>query len=227
MDKKLTREIGYAFKNEDLLKTAFTHSSYANEHNVQSYERLEFLGDSILSFIVSTRLFSASFHFKEGEMSKLRASIVCERSLNECAKRMHFGEYLVLSKGEDFTGGRNRASILADVFEAVLAAIYLDGGLKEAEKFVDRQLGDAISNGCKGVFLYTDYKTELQEIAQSVDKRVEYKHIKEEGPAHDRIFTVSVLYGGVPVAEGKGRNKKDAEQNAAMAAIAEVQNGKI
>lgn len=225
MDKNLIKEIGYSFKNEQLLKTAFTHSSYANEHNVSSYERLEFLGDSILSFIVSTRLYSSKARIKEGDMSKLRASIVCERSLNVCAGKMNFGKYLILSKGEDFTGGRERPSILADVFEAVLAAIYLDGGLSEAEKFVERQLGKAISDGCKGIFLYTDYKTELQEIAQSRDKSVEYRLVKEEGPAHLRVFTVCVLYGGKPIAEGKGKNKKDAEQNAAMAAIAEVKNG--
>lgn len=225
--KSLMNEIGYNFKDANLLKTALTHSSYANEHKTESYERLEFLGDSILSFIVSTRLYDAKVHFPEGEMSKLRAALVCERSLNECAKRMHFGEHLILSKGEDFTGGRQRASILADAFEAVLAAIYLDGGLDEAKKFVERQLGDAISNGCKGISLYTDYKTELQEIAQSVDKKVEYLHIKEEGPAHNKVFTAQVVYGGRVVAEGKGKSKKDAEQNAAMSAINEVKNGKV
>ena len=123
------------------------------------------------------------------------------------------------------TGGRTRASILADVFEAVLAAIYIDGGLKEAEKFVMSQLGTAVENACKGIALYKDYKTELQEIAQSVDKKVEYRHVKEEGPAHDKTFTVQVIYDGKVVSEDTGKSKKDAEQNAARRAISEVKNG--
>lgn len=221
----LMKNIGYTFKNTDLLKTALTHSSYANEHNVQSYERLEFLGDSILSFVVSMHLFGANTHFPEGAMSKLRAAIVCERSLDECAKRLNFGSNIILSKGEEMTGGRTRASILADVFEAVLAAIYIDGGLKEAEKFVMSQLGTAVENACKGIALYKDYKTELQEIAQSVDKKVEYRHVKEEGPAHDKTFTVQVIYDGKVVSEDTGKSKKDAEQNAARRAISEVKNG--
>lgn len=221
----LMKNIGYTFKNTDLLKTALTHSSYANEHNVQSYERLEFLGDSILSFVVSMHLFGANTHFPEGDMSKLRAAIVCERSLDECAKRLDFGSNIILSKGEEMTGGRTRASILADVFEAVLAAIYIDGGLKEAEKFVMSQLGTAVENACKGIALYKDYKTELQEIAQSVDKKVEYRHVKEEGPAHDKTFTVQVIYDGKVVSEDTGKSKKDAEQNAARRAISEVKNG--
>ena len=223
--QKLMQNIGYYFKNINLLKTALTHSSYANENKTQSYERLEFLGDSILSFVVSTRLYNSNNNIPEGEMSKLRASIVCERSLDECAKKLDFGQYLVLSKGEELTGGRNRASILADVFEAVLAAIYLDSDFKEAERFVMTQLGEAIEKACKGVNLYTDYKTELQEIAQARGKKIEYVHIKEEGPAHERIFTVNVLYDNRIVSSGKGRSKKDAEQNAAKIAISEVKNG--
>ena len=221
----LMKNIGYNFKNIDLLKTALTHSSYANEHKISSYERLEFLGDSILSFVVSTRLYSATTSFPEGEMSKLRAAIVCERSLDECAKNLHLGDYLILSKGEELTGGRTRPSILADVFEAVLASIYIDGGLDEAERFVISQLGNAIDIACKGIALYKDYKTELQEIAQSVDKKVEYKHIREDGPAHNKTFTVQVVYDGKVISEDTGRSKKDAEQNAARRALAEVKNG--
>lgn len=223
--EKLMDNIGYNFKNIDLLKTALTHSSYANENKVQSYERLEFLGDSILSFIVSTHLYSSSDNIPEGEMSKLRAAIVCEKSLDECAKRLDFGKYLILSKGEELTGGRTRASILADVFEAILAAIYLDSDFSKAEKFVMSQLGDAIGKAQNGIALYFDYKTELQEIAQANGYKVEYKHIREDGPAHNKVFTVQVIYNDVPVAEGTGKSKKDAEQNAASVAIKEVSNG--
>lgn len=225
--QKLIEDIGYEFKNTNLLRTALTHSSYANERGVDSYERLEFLGDSILSFVVSTHLYKSKCHIVEGDMSKLRAAIVCEKSLDECAKRLNFGKYLFLSKGEEITGGRTRPSILADVFEAVLTAIYLDGGFFAAEKFVMSQLGDAIENAKHGVLLFKDYKTELQEIAQSVDKKVVYEHIKEEGPAHNKVFTVRVLYDGVVLSEEKGRSKKDAEQNAARTAIEEVKNAEI
>lgn len=220
--QKLMHDIGYDFKNLKLLEMALTHSSYANENKTQSYERLEFLGDSILSFVVSTQLYASNENIPEGEMSKLRAAIVCERSLDECAKNLNFGDYLILSKGEELTGGRTRASILADVFEAVLAAIYLDSDFKEAEKFVMSQLGVAIEKARKGIPLYMDYKTELQEIAQSEGKKVEYNHVREEGPAHSKIFTVQVLYDGKVLSENMGKSKKDAEQNAAKLAITEV-----
>ena len=223
--QKLMCDLGYEFKNIHLLQMALTHSSYANENKVQSYERLEFLGDSILSFIVSTQLYASSENIPEGEMSKLRAAIVCERSLNECAKKMRLGSYLILSKGEELTGGRTRASILADVFEAILAAIFLDSSFIEAEKFVMSHLGNAIEKARKGISLYMDYKTELQEIAQGHGKKVEYKHIKEEGPAHNKVFTVQVIYDGEIISEDKGKSKKEAEQNAARIAIEEVQNG--
>ncbi len=223
--QELMHDIGYKFKNADLLKTALTHSSYANENGVQSYERLEFLGDSILSFVVSTKLYESNENIAEGEMSKLRAAIVCEKSLDECAKKLNFGKYLYLSKGEELTGGRTRASILADVFEAVLAAIYLDSDFYNAECFVMSQLGDAIKKSCKGIALYNDYKTELQEIAQSHGYKVEYLHIREEGPAHNKVFTVQVVYNEKVIAENTGKSKKDAEQNAAMLAIKEVKNG--
>lgn len=223
--QKLMQDISYEFKNMDLLKTAFTHSSYANENNTQSYERLEFLGDSILSFVVSTQLYDSKENIPEGEMSKLRAAIVCEKSLDECAKKLNFGKYLILSKGEELTGGRNRASILADVFEALLAAIYIDSGFKEAKKFVLTQLGDAIEKARKGIPLYTDYKTELQEIVQSKGKKVSYLHVGENGPAHCKTFTVQVFYENKVISESSGNSKKEAEQNAARLAIKEVQNG--
>lgn len=225
--QKFMQDISYEFKNMDLLTTAFTHSSYANENNTQSYERLEFLGDSILSFIVSTQLFASKENILEGEMSKLRAAIVCEKSLDECAKKLNFGNYLILSKGEELTGGRNRASILADVFEALLAAIYIDSGFEEAEKFVLTQLGDAIEKARKGVPLYTDFKTELQEIVQGKGRKVSYIHVGEDGPAHCKTFTVQVFYNDKVISEASGNSKKEAEQNAARLAIKEVKNGEI
>ena len=225
--QKFMQDISYEFKNMDLLTTAFTHSSYANENNTQSYERLEFLGDSILSFIVSTQLFASKENILEGEMSKLRAAIVCEKSLDECAKKLNFGNYLILSKGEELTGGRNRASILADVFEALLAAIYIDSGFEEAEKFVLTQLGDAIEKARKGVPLYTDFKTELQEIVQGKGRKVSYIHVGEDGPAHCKTFTVQVFYNDKVISEASGNSKKEAEQNAARPAIKEVKNGEI
>jgi len=221
----LMRNISYEFKNMDLLKTAFTHSSYANENNTQSYERLEFLGDSILSFVVSTQLYASNENIPEGEMSKLRAAIVCEKSLDECAKKLDFGKYLILSKGEELTGGRNRASILADVFEALLAAIYIDSDFKKAEEFVLTQLGDAIDKARRGIPLYTDYKTELQEIVQGKGKKIQYIHVGESGPAHCKTFTVQVSYDNKVISEASGNSKKEAEQNAARLAIKEVQNG--
>ena len=223
--QKLMLDIGYEFKDINLLKTALTHSSYANENKTQSYERLEFLGDSILSFVVSTHLYASKENIPEGDMSKLRAAIVCERSLDECAKRLNLGDYLILSKGEKLTGGRTRVSILADVFEAILAAIYLDSNFEEAEKFVVSQLGKAIEKARQGISLYMDYKTELQEFAQGKGKKIEYKHVKEQGPAHCKTFTVQVVYDGNVISEDIGKSKKEAEQNAARLAIAEVQNG--
>lgn len=223
--ENLMYNIGYTFKNTKLLETALTHSSYANENKTDSYERLEFLGDSILSFVVSSRLYDSKENIAEGDMSKLRAAIVCEKSLDECATKLGFGNYLILSKGEELTGGRTRPSILADVFEAVLAAIYLDSDFSEAEKFVMSQLGDAIEKARQGIALYSDYKTELQEIAQGRGSKIQYVHVKEDGPAHSKTFTVQVLYDNKVVAEGVGKSKKEAEQNGARIAIKEVKNG--
>ena len=220
----LMEAIGYHFKDASLLHTALTHSSYANEHKTDSYERLEFLGDSVLSFIVSTQLYGSKTGFPEGEMSKLRAAIVCERSLEECARQLHIGDYLILSKGEELTGGRSRASILADVFESILAAIYLDGGIEQAERFVMSQLGEAITMAQKGTALFKDYKTALQELVQRHEKHVAYRHVSESGPDHNKTFVVEVICEGKILASGSGRSKKDAEQNAARRAIAVMQN---
>lgn len=227
--QKLIKNIGYEFKNEKLLTMALTHSSFANESksNVQSYERLEFLGDSILSFVVSTNIYEKFTTLPEGAMSKLRAAIVCERSLEECAKVINIGEYLILSKGEELTGGRQRPSILADVFEAILAAIYLDGGIDPAKKFVMTHLKDTLEKAQNGKGIFNDYKTALQEMMQRDDNNVEYVHIKEEGPEHNKIFTVEINFMGVKLASGSGRSKKEAEQNAAKKAINNINSEKV
>ena len=214
--KKLIEKIGYNFKDENLLKTALTHSSYANEHKVESYERLEFFGDSILSYIVSEYIYKHFKELPEGGLSKLRSAIVCERSLEQIATGLGVGKCLLLSKGEDMTGGRTRPSILADVFESILAAIYLDGGLQPASEFVLRELADNIEDARKGKSIFKDYKTQLQEFVQQKDMRATYSQHEESGPEHNKVFKVCVSVNDKVVAYGTGRNKKEAEQNAAM-----------
>lgn len=217
--ESLMDTIGYHFKDQNLLRTALTHSSYANENkHIQSYERLEFMGDSILSFFVSTYIYDIFQDLPEGDLSKMRASLVCEQSLAQCAVKNNFSPYLILSRGEELTGGRERPSILADVFESILAAIYLDGGIEPARKFVMDNLKAAMDDGSQHA-AFKDYKTALQEKVQHGDSNVEYVHIKEEGPEHSKIFTVRVLFEGKVLAEGRGKSKKDAEQDAARGAL--------
>ena len=221
--------INYQFNNEDLLLTALTHSSYANENKTQSYERLEFLGDSILSYVVSDYIYKNFTELPEGGLSKLRSAIVCEKSLEQVANKLEFGKYLRLSKGEDMTGGRTRPSILADVFESVLAAIYLDGGMDPAKKFVFDFLGENIDNARKGKTIFEDYKTKLQELVQQKDKHATYMGVSEKGPEHNKVFVVAVHIDGKFLADGKGRSKKEAEQNAAKNALLllDRNNGKL
>lgn len=227
--ERLVEKIGYKFNNEQLLKTALTHSSYANEHKVNSYERLEFLGDSILSYVVSEYIYTHFTELPEGGLSKLRSAIVCERSLEQIAVSLGIGEYLLLSKGEDMTGGRTRPSILADVIESILAAIYLDGGIAPARDFVMRNLGDDIERARMGKSVFNDYKTRLQEFVQQSDRHASYVHTGEEGPEHSKMFFVEVHVSGKLAAKGKGRSKKEAEQNAAKNALSVLRknNGQI
>lgn len=226
--EELMKSIGYSFKNQQLLKTALTHSSYANEHKIQSYERLEFLGDSILSFIMSTYLYENYSDLPEGDMSKLRAAIVCERSLDASCRKIGVEKYIVLSRGEEICGGRERSSIIADVFEAILGAIFLDGGLEPARKYVMDMLLDTVKDTVAGHGVFMDYKTALQEIVQKYDSSVTYNHTGEEGPEHDKTFTAQVIYYGKVLSEGKGKSKKIAEQNAAKIAIEVLKkNGKV
>ena len=218
--KKLEERLNYNFKNRSLLEHALTHSSYANEvrRGITSNERLEFLGDSVLSIIVSDYLYRHFPRMPEGELTRVRSSLVCEQALCGFSRELRLGEYLKLGKGEDKGGGRERNSILADAFEAVLAAIYLDGGMEPARKhvmnFVLREL-----SGCDDD-IFKDYKTALQEIIQrNPEEIVTYILTGESGPDHNKRFTVEVHLNSNVIGIGTGRNKKQAEQLAAKQAL--------
>jgi len=216
----LQKSIGYFFKDKRLLERALTHSSYANEHRLKtgSNERLEFLGDSVLSVIVSDYIYIHFVDLPEGELTKMRAGLVCERSLCALSDRLNIGDYLLLGKGEEHTGGRTRPSILADAFEAVLAAIYLDGGHEPARRFVLDLLKDYIQKGNKSTL--QDYKTTLQEIIQkNPEEHVEYRLTQETGPDHNKSFFVEVWLNSNVIGHGVGRSKKLAEQAAAKEAL--------
>lgn len=217
----LENRLCYKFNNIDLLKNALTHSSYANEVRcgVTSNERLEFLGDSVLSIIVSEHIFNCFPDMPEGELTRLRASLVCEKSLCSFSRELCLGEHLLLGKGEEKGGGRERDSILADAFEAVLAAIYLDGGMDAAKRHVLRfVLRELNSNNDENDF--KDYKTLLQEIIQrNPEESVSYILTGEEGPDHDKRFTVEVRLNSNTIGTGSGKSKKRAEQMAAKQAL--------
>lgn len=217
--EKLEKEIGYKFKNQALLKTALTHTSYAYEKNIQSNEKLEYLGDSILEFISSEYLYNNYPKLKEGEMTKVRATVVCENSLYKIAQKHHFGDMLYLGKSELASGGKNRPAILADSVEAVIAAIYLDGGIEEARKFIIENLKEEIKIASENVG-QKDYKTVLQEKLQiKGEVIIEYVIIKEKGPDHDKEFEAEVRCNKKPLAQGIGRTKKQAEMQAAKQAL--------
>ena len=216
---ELENRIHYTFKNKKLLHEALSHSSYANEgKRTRSNERLEFLGDSVLSIIVAKHLFTHYTHLPEGELTKLRASLVCEKSLHEFACDFGLGEFLLLGKGEELTGGRERPSIIADAFEALLAAIYLDGGMEQARKFVLQFIPEHLNpKQAKGL---NDYKTTLQEIIQqNREEKIEYVLADEKGPDHAKVFTAEVLLNSNVIGVGEGSSKKQAEQNAAREAL--------
>lgn len=217
--KEFEEKIGYTFKNKELIHEALAHSSYANEtRECRSNERLEFLGDSVLSIIVSEHIFTHLRSLPEGELTKIRASLVCEKALFEFAQKIDLGSYILLGKGEENTGGRKRPSIVSDAFEAVIAAIYLDGGMEAARKYV---LGFIPDNLCKNSGLaLEDYKTLLQEIIQcNPEEKVEYVLVGESGPDHDRKFKVEVCLNGSVIGKGEGHSKKQAEQMAAHEAL--------
>ncbi len=217
--QQLEERIGYHFSDKQLLQEALRHSSYANEgKKKQSNERLEFLGDSILSIIVAQHLFTHYTHLPEGELTKLRASLVCEKSLHGFALQFGLNEFLLLGKGEELTGGRQRPSIIADAFEALLAAIYLDGGMEQATRFVLRFIPEHLSpQQAKGL---SDYKTTLQEIIQqNREEKVEYVLVGESGPDHNKTFEVEVHLNSNVIGKGCGKSKKQAEQFAAREAL--------
>ena len=217
---ELEDKIGYQFKNKNLLLQALTHSSYANEgkKHGRNNERLEFLGDSVLSVIVAKHLFLKYKDIPEGELTKLRASLVCEKALDVFAQQLGLGEYLRLGKGEEMTGGRKRPSILADAFEAVIAALYLDGGYQAAQKFVLSFIPENLD--VKSANQLADYKTTLQEIIQqNREEKIEYVLADEKGPDHAKVFTAEVLLNSNVIGVGEGSSKKQAEQNAAKEAL--------
>lgn len=216
--------IQYHFHDKKHLRQAFTHSSYSNErklNKVGDNERLEFLGDAVLEVVTSEFVYINYPDMKEGDMTKLRASIVCEPTLALCAKEIKLGDYLLLGKGEELTGGRERDSILSDAFEALIGAIYLDGGFANAKEFIR----DFILADIDNKKLFYDSKTILQEIIQSNYKEpLNYNLLNEEGPDHNKKFTVEVEIEGNVLAKGTGRTKKAAEQEAAYKAILKIKN---
>jgi len=218
--QELEKRLGYEFRNKKLLENALTHSSYANENKksgAESNERLEFLGDSVLGMVVAAYLYRTRPDMPEGRMTRFRAELVCERSLYAVASELELGTYISLGKGEELGGGRTRPSILADAVEAVLAAVYLDGGLEAAASIIDRFIlvharGEIGDTG--------DYKTRLQEYLQREGTQdISYRMTGESGPDHMKTFTAEVCLNGNPLGSGEGRNKKEAEQAAAKSAL--------
>ena len=210
--------IQYQFNNIGLLKNALTHSSYANEKKTGNYkdnERLEFLGDAVLELTSSEFIYTGNPDMNEGKMTRLRASIVCEPTLAMCARQIHLQEYIMLGKGEDLTGGRTRDSIISDALEALIGAIYLDGGFANAKEFIHR----FVLNDLENKQLFYDSKTILQEVVQAHGLEVEYELTGEEGPEHDKKFHVIAKAGDLFVVKGTGHTKKAAQQQAAYNAL--------
>ena len=225
--RELENKIGYKFQRFDLLCQAMRHSSYANEKRMEKNEcneRLEFLGDAVLELVSSEFLFFENKKMPEGELTRTRASIVCEPSLAFCARELNLGSYLLLGKGEENTGGRYRDSLTSDALEALIGAIYLDGGFASAKEFIHR----FILNDLEHKKLFFDSKTILQEIVQgNFNEPIEYTLLKEEGPDHNKSFFISVSIGNEVYGNGKGRTKKAAEQEAAYQAILELHKRKL
>ena len=219
MQKKLEQALGYTYRDRKLLETALSHTSYANEifkDNLHSYERLEFLGDSILGFVTADYLFRTFPNKHEGELTRIRAELVCEKNLAAIAERLNLGDYLLLGNGEEHGGGRHRSGTLCDVMESLIAAAYLDGGFEAAKGIVQRLILPELAQKPKS----QDYKTELQELVQrQKDQVLHYELVAESGPDHCKEFTVRVLLNGAPVGSGSGSSKKRAEQAAAEEAI--------
>lgn len=209
-------------KRESLFVRAFTHTSYANENKTESYERLEYLGDAVLEFIMSEYLYKNT-EKKEGEMTKLRAHYVCENALYEYAIRIGLNEYILLGKGEEESGGRNRKAIVADVFESFIAALFLDQGIDVVKNFIYKHIIPMIEK--KEIDFFSDYKSVLQELVQTDKRSLEYIVINEEGPSHNKTFTVNVVIDNIIYGTGIAHSKKEAEQEAAKDALKKAQNG--
>ena len=220
---KIEETIDYKFNNKEYILEALTHSSYSNENKRYNFnERLEFLGDSVLSIVVSDYLFKNEKDLPEGELTKLRASIVCEESLSEVANKIKLGDFMLLGKGEEATGGRERISILADAFEAVIAAIYLDGSIEDARNFILNNMKSIISDARRGK-IFRDYKTHLQEVLQGKgESNIWYKLIDEKGPDHNKRFIMEVGTNNDVLGIGEGKSKKEAEQLAARVALDKI-----
>ncbi|MBQ3379238.1 MAG: ribonuclease III [Clostridia bacterium] len=221
-EEKLCEKIGYGFKDISILENALTHSSYANENHAKhghSNERLEFLGDSVLSIMVSEYLYKHYYNMPEGELTKIRSNVVCERSLYERAKELDLGAFLYLGRGEEATNGRSRTSILADAYEALMGAVYLDGGLSAVRHVFMPRFIEPIKKAATGKSL-KDYKTMLQEIVQKNKEEVlSYELKSESGPDHLKVFEVDVMLNNNVFASGRGRSKKEAQQDAARLAL--------
>ena len=215
----LEKKLGYSFSNRELLSEALNHSSYANEHRgagISSNERLEFLGDSVLGFVKAEFLFKNYPRLPEGDLTRMRAALVCEQSLYEVAKMLELGQYLKLGKGEEAGGGRERQSILADAVEAVFAAVYLDGGMEQIRGLIHRVL----LSRAPAAEERKDYKTTLQEIVQrKIGQQLTYHMVEESGPDHNKTFVFEVRLNGEPIGRGDGHSKKEAEQAAARDAL--------
>lgn len=217
--EQLEKKLNYTFHDRSLIETALTHSSFANEHRCASNERLEFVGDSVLGMVTASYLYRVFPQMPEGKMTRLRAELVCEQSLWEVADRLGFGECLRLGKGEELSGGRTRHSILADCVEAVIAAMYLDGGIAPAKAFIEEHILSRLTD--QATILIHDWKTELQELVQETPGRlITYEMIDERGPDHRKSFTAAVLLNGAQIGTGEGPTKKEAEQMAAKGALA-------
>ena len=221
--KEFQEKIGYRFSNEALIRQALTHSSFANEKRMKKLsdnERLEFLGDAVLEIVSSEFLFDNYPNKPEGELTKLRASIVCEPTLAMCTNEIELGKYIFLGKGEDQTGGRQRKSILSDALEAVIGAIYIDGGFANAKEFIKKFILTDIEHKQ----LFYDSKTILQEVVQGMHKSLKYVLTDESGPDHNKSFSVDLLIGDEVISSGTGHTKKAAEQEGAYKALIKLRN---
>lgn len=219
--KNLEKKLGYEFKDISILKNALIHPSYLNEKHVEriySNQRLEFFGDSVLSLAVSEYIFTNLKYFPEGKLTEIRAKVVCEEALAKMAKKLCVGDFIVLGKGEKKTGGSSRPSTLSDAMEAIIAAVYLDGGFEAAKRLVLSNLSDDIDALAKADNIVSNYKSDLQEYVQSEGKELHYEVLSEEGPEHAKSFEIAAFVDGTMISKGKGTSKKKAEQEAARIA---------